>query len=148
MLRTDLQAGKIGLPSLPAVVMKVCNLLEHDNSDFEKASDIVSVDTAIASKLFVHANSAYHNPSGEKVINLDAAIAKLGLDLVESTAVALVIEQLVRAQERSEIRNFAQDIWSRSIRLSSMSHALAGQHALLNEETAFIYGFLHDVGSL
>ena len=51
-LGRDLQAGEISLPSLPAVVMKIRTLLEEDNSDFEAVSEIVSVDTALASKFF------------------------------------------------------------------------------------------------
>ena len=147
-LGRDLQAGEIRLPSLPAVVMKIRTLLEEDNSDFEAVSEIVSVDTALASKLLLYANSAYHNRTGAKVANLEAAIAKLGLDLVKSTAVALVVKQLVLAQEQSRIRKHVHDIWSRSIRLSAMSHALAEQHDELNEETAFMCGLLHDIGKL
>jgi len=148
ILGKDLEAGDIRLPSLPAVLLKIRNLLEEDDNDFEKVSKIVSVDTALVSKLFVFANSAFHNRGGETIVNLDAAIAKLGLDLVRSTAVALVIKQLVRAQEQSDIMQYVRSIWSRSMRLSSMSYALAAQHSFLNNETAFMCGLLHDVGKL
>ncbi len=148
MLGKDVETGNISLPSLPAVVLKIRNMLEEESCDFEKISKIVSVDTALVSKLFVFANSAYHNRSGETIANLEVAIGNLGLDLVRSTAVALVIQQLVCAQEQSHIKRAVREIWSRSVCLSSMSHAVAGQFAELNDETAFMCGLLHDVGKL
>jgi len=147
-LGKDLETGEISLPSLPAVILKIRTLLEEENCDFEMVSKIVSVDTALVTRLFVFANSAYHNRSGETIANLEVAIANLGLDLVRSTAVALAIKQLVLAQDQSHITKFVREIWSRSMRLSSMSHALAGQHAQLNDETAFMCGLLHEVGKL
>jgi HD-like signal output (HDOD) protein len=147
-LAKDLRAGNIELPSLPAVVIKIRNLLDDEDSDFEKISKVVSVDSALASKIFVFANSALHNRSGEAILNLEVAIAKLGLDLVRSTAVALVVQQLTRARYQSNIAETVHQIWARSMRLSSMSHALAGRHHDLNDETAFMCGLLHDVGKL
>lgn len=147
-LAKDLAANKVSLPSLPAVVLKIRTLLEEESCDFESISKVVSVDTALVSKLFVFANSVYHNRSGETIANLDVAIGNLGLDLVRSTAVALVIQQLAHAQGQAHIKKSVREIWSRSVCLSSMSHAVAGQHDELNDETAFMCGLLHDVGKL
>lgn len=147
-LAKDLEAGDIKVPSLPAVVTKIRSLLDDENSDFDKVSNVVSVDSALVSRIFVFANSAYHNRGGEKIVNLESAIAKLGLDLVKNTAIALVVQQLTRAQQQSHIARAVKEIWSRSMRLSSMSHSLAGLHTDLNEETAFMCGLLHDVGKL
>lgn len=147
-LAKDLEAGDIQLPSLPAVVIKIRNLLDDDNSDFELISNVVSVDSALASKIFVIANSAYHNTGGEEIVSLDAAIAKLGLDVVRNTSVAMLLQQLTRARQQPTIAKSLREIWSRSMRLSSMSHSLAAQHASLNDETAFMCGLLHDVGKL
>ena len=79
-LAKDLETGDIRLPSLPAVVMKIRTLLDDDDSDFGQVSKVVSVDSALASRIFVFANSAYHNRSGEKIVNLEAAIAESNPD--------------------------------------------------------------------
>ena len=48
-LARDLESGDIKVPSLPAVVVKIRNLLDDDDSNFDKVSKVVSVDSALVS---------------------------------------------------------------------------------------------------
>lgn len=147
-LAKDVSSGDICLPSLPTVVGKIRVLLEQESCDFQLASRVVSADAALVSKLFVFANSAYHNTGSEEIGSLDVAIGRLGLDLVRSTAVSIAVKQLLLAEKHKDVVGHVRNIWAKSMRLSSMSYALAEQHDAVDAETAFMCGLLHEVGKL
>ena len=56
LLALELENGDIALPSLPDVVIKIRNMLESDNADFDQISQAVSVDPVLVSRLFVFAS--------------------------------------------------------------------------------------------
>lgn len=145
-LARDLAAGNISLPSFPAVVVKIRSLLEDDKNDFSEISRIVSTDAVLVSRLFVFANSALHNRSGKNVTTLEAAISRLGLDVVRITALSLAIKQIMLAQKHTAIVPYLKAIWAKSMRLASMAHAVAGMSEEVDDETAFLCGLLHEIG--
>ena len=147
-LARDLAGGEISLPSFPAVVVKIRELLEDDDCDFSQVSHVVSADAVLVSRLFVFANSSYHNRSGEKVTNLDDAIARLGIELVRNTALSLAVKQLLLAEKHKAVLTYLRAIWANSMRLASLSYAIAERNPRLNEETAFMCGLLHEIGML
>jgi len=130
-LSEDLASGEISLPSFPAVVVKIRKLLEDKECDFGLISRAVSADVVLVSRLLVFANSAYHNRSEDKIESLEAAVARLGIELVRNTIVGHL-----------------RGIWARSMRFASASFAIAQYSEDVNEESAFICGLLHEIGKL
>jgi len=147
-LSEDLASGEISLPSFPAVVVKIQKLLEDEECDFGLLSRAVSTDAVLVSRLFVFANSAYHNRSKDKVESLEAAVAALGMKLVRNTALSLAVKQLLLAEKHQSIAGQLREIWERSTRFASASFAIAQQSDDVNEETAFMCGLLHEIGKL
>jgi len=147
-LGRDLAANKVNLPSFPAVVIKIRDLLEDEECDIAQVSKIVSVDAVLVSKLFIFANSSYHNRSGEPVTSLEVAMSRLGLQLVRNTALSLAVKQLMLAEKHKTIVADVRQIWSSSMRLAALSYAIAEKSGRVDEETAFMCGLLHQIGKL
>ena len=146
LLALELENGDISLPSLPDVVLKIRKLLESDNCTFELISKAVSVDAALVSRLFVFANSAYYNRANIKAETLDAAISRLGFEVVRNTAMSLAMKQLYNTDAHDDVAPYVRDVWSRGVRLACMSYAIARTQGKLNQETAYLCGLMHDVG--
>lgn len=147
-LGRDLASNKVNLPSFPAVVVKIRDLLEDEDCDIKQVSNIVSVDAVLVSKLFIFANSSYHNRSGEAVTSLEIAMSRLGLQLVRNTAISLAVKQLVLAEKHTSIVADVRLIWSSSMRLAALSYAIAERSGRVDGETAFMCGLLHQIGKL
>jgi HD-like signal output (HDOD) protein len=147
-LAEDLSNGEISLPSFPDVVVKIRKLLEDEDCNFGQVSQAVSTDAVLVSRLFVFANSAYHNRSEERVESLDVAVSRLGIDLVRNTALALALKQLLLAAKHKSIVGYLSKIWERSMQIASMSYAVALQNGDVEEEAAFMCGLLHEIGML
>ena len=148
LLALELDNGDIALPSLPDVVMKIRRMLESDDADFGIISQAVSVDAALVSKLFVFANSAYYNRANIEIETLDAAIGRLGFEVVRNTAMSLAMKQLYASEKHSHAAKHLRAIWARGMKLSSMSFAVARRTTAVNVETAFLCGLMHEVGKL
>jgi len=147
-LADDLASKDIQLPSFPAVVTKIRNLLEDETCNFEQISQVVSADAILVSRLFVFANSAYHNQSGIEVVSLEAAISKLGMKVVRNTALSIAVKQLLLAEKEPAIKDDVRRIWTTTIHLAAMSYAVAEHCGNVDPENAFMCGLLHQVGKL
>ena len=139
LLALELENGDISLPSLPDVVLKIRRMLESDDCDFQQISKAVSVDPVLVSRLFVFANSAYYNRANVGIETLDAAIGRLGLEVVRNTAMSLAMKQLYASEKHSHAASYLKAVWANGMKLSSMAHAVAKLRSTLNEETAFLF---------
>ena len=148
LLALELENGDIKLPSLPDVVLKVRKMLESDTCDFERISQAVSVDPVLVSRLFVFANSAYYNRANIKIETLDAAIGRLGFEVVRNTAMSLAMKQLYAADKNGKAARHLRAVWARGMKLSCMAFAVARRHNHLNKETAYLCGLMHEIGKL
>ena len=148
LLALELDNGDISLPSLPDVVIKIRNMLEREDSDFDKVSQAVSVDPVLVSKLFVYANSAYYNRANVKIETLEGVIGRLGFEVVRNTAMSLAMKQLYNSDKHDKTANQQRKIWAKGMKMSSMAFAIAQKHPELNQETAFLCGLMHEVGKL
>lgn len=148
LLGLELENGDISLPSLPDVVMKIRKMLQSDDCDFVRISRAVSIDAVLVSRLFVFANSAYYNRANIEVDSLEVAIGRLGFEVVRNTAMSLAMKQLYNANKNDKLANQQRKVWARGMKLSSMAFAVAKRDPVLNEETAYLCGLLHDVGRL
>ena len=148
LLALELENGDISLPSLPDVVLKIRKLLESDNCTFELISQAVSVDPALVSRLFVFANSAYYNRANINADTLDAAISRLGFEVVRNTAMSLAMKQLYKTDTSDDVARHVRKVWSHGVRLSCMAYAIGATQNHINQETAYLCGLMHDVGKL
>jgi len=148
LLALELDNGDISLPSLPDVVLKIRDMLERDDCDFDRASKAVSVDPVLVSKLFVFANSALYNRAGVKIVDLNGAIGRLGFEVVRNTAMALAMQQLYDSDKHQKTTNLQRKVWAHGMKLSSMAYAVAQNEPRLNEESAFLCGLMNEIGKL
>ena len=148
LLALELENGDITLPSLPDVVLKIRQMLESDDADFEKISQAVSVDPVLVSRLFVFANSAYYNRANVEIETLDGAIGRLGFEVVRNAAMSLAMKQLYTSEKHSHADKQLRAIWANGMKLSCMAYVVGRRVPGINEETAFLCGLMHDVGKL
>lgn len=148
LLALELDNGDIDLPSLPDVVMKIRKLLEDPNCDFVQISNAIKVDAVLVSRLFVFANSAYYNRANVKIETLDAAIGRLGFEVVRNTAMSLAMKQLYNSDKHDKASKHLRKVWARGMKFSCMAHAVSAKTPNIDDETAFLCGLMHEVGKL
>src|SRR5215470_4466447 len=98
-LASELSWGKIDLPGIPDIALRVRKALENDNVSTEQIERIVGSEPVLAGRLVQLANSAALNVTGRRVTDLRMAIARTGFAMVRTAAIAYAISQLRNQRE-------------------------------------------------
>lgn len=132
------------LPSLPAVVLYLCQTLNETNVDANVLAEKMALDPALTAKTLRMANSALYGPSRE-IRTVKDAMMVLGFQTLRTLLVGGAIRE--RFPQAEDHAFDADGFWRHTIATSALCRILAersgrdGAHAI----TA---GMLHDIGCL
>ena len=147
-LAQELSQGRVELPSVPEIVLKVQRTMADENVTNEIVVRVLGSEPMLAGKLINMANSAALNTSGRKVADLRMAVARVGFNIVRSAALSFAIEQLKRAAEYKHLESMLDGLWKISVHVAALSHVIARRFTSLNGDTALLTGVLHNVGRI
>ncbi len=133
------------LPSAPAVVLQILDLVQDPNVSTSKLSKAITRDPALVAKILKVANSAWCGVRHE-VSTLDQAINLLGLNGIMSLALSFSLVQKLRNIEK--ITFDYQGYWRRSVIAASATLAVGSSLKESSREELFLAGLLQDIGML
>lgn len=131
-----------GLPTLPAVYRKVCNLIE-ENAEIETIAKVIEDDQVIAAKVLQIANSVFYGlPTG----SVKQAIVFLGLSNIKNIVLSISIIQ-------NKICNntlFSQEMLWRHVSITNKIVHLIYEKLLQKKipDVCATAGLLHDMGKI
>jgi HD-like signal output (HDOD) protein len=146
-LAAEVSAGTIDLPCFPDVVLRISNALADPNTTSERVVTIVGAEPRLAARILQTANSAAFNSSGKPLTDLRSAITRLGLQMVQSTAMSYAMQQVRDEPSLKSIAAPLSDLWNRSIAVACVCRLLA-QRTKVPPDEAFLTGLLHGIGML
>jgi len=140
-------AGLTHLPSLPAIYLRLSELLASPVCSIQQVGALVSEDPPLAAKLLQLANSAAFGFHGT-VTSPAEAVQMLGGQRVRSLA---LVQHLFSAFQKGACARLPlEDIWNHSVRTAFLARQIAlaeRQHDQFVEQS-FSGGLLHDIGQL
>lgn len=145
-LLDDLARGRLVLPTLPEVALRVRDAVDDEQVSLREVTRIITTDAALSARLVQVANSPLIRAS-RKIDSVDDAVNWLGLKQVREMATSMVMEQLFQAT--SELTdNLLRELWEHTTLVAAISHALARQCTRLSPEQALLAGLIHRIGAL
>lgn len=145
-LISDLENGKLVLPTLPEVALKVRDALGNDNSSQRDVAKVIATDAALSIRILHVANSPLMRAT-KKIDTLEAAVARMGNSMVRNLVTSLVMEQMFQAtSDATDSRLRA--LWEHSTQVAAISHVLAAQFTKRQSGQAMLAGLVHDIGAL
>ncbi len=141
----ELAAGKLVLPTLPEVALKVRDAIEEENVSTPGLAKILSSDPALCARVIKIANSAAVG-GGKRVDTLEQAIVRLGSRALRNTVTSAIMQQMFQATTDATDHKL-REIWSHSSTVAAICHSLAPM-ARLTPDTAMLAGLVHDIGAL
>jgi HD-like signal output (HDOD) protein len=147
-LALELSQGRVELPSVPDIVIKMQRVMADENVSNETVVKILSAEPVLASKLLNMANSAALNTSGRKIADLRMAVARVGFNIVRSAALSFAVEQLKSAAQFKHLEPMLDALWKHSVHVAALSHVAARRFTSLNGDTALLAGLMHNVGRI
>ncbi|MCW9013556.1 MAG: HDOD domain-containing protein [Gammaproteobacteria bacterium] len=136
--------GRLKLPSLPEIAVKVKMAVSNPNVDVDDVARIVEADPALAARLIQVANSPLTR-GYEIVRSIKDAIVRLGLAATRNLVIGLSVKQLFKS--KSPLLNARMhDLYDHSIEIAAISFALSKQAKKFDPDHLLLAGLVHDIG--
>jgi len=134
--------GRLSIPSLPTVAVRVVRSGTRNSADAHILADIIHADRALTDYVLRVASSAAKRPA-MPITSLQHAIAWLGLDDVANIAFTLALQGKMLQVEGQHRK--ARKLWRHSLASALWARQLA--HMLVRETgVCYLAGLLHNIG--
>ncbi len=147
VLLDDIAKGRLELPTLPEVAMKIRKMVGDPNSSADKLAKIIGTDAALSARLLQVANSSFFRGLNS-VENVRTAVVRLGSVCVRNVVSSLVMNQLYQAKETAPIKKELLALWVHGARVAAISSVLTKRLTRLDPDEAMLAGLIHDIGTL
>ena len=149
LLRTilaDIKSGRLQLPSLPDVALRVRDAVQNPNRSVADLTRIVQMDPALAARLVQVVNSPLYR-AARKIDSCQSAITRLGLVATRNLVTSFTLRSLFRPHTR-QLEDRLQSTWRHSCKVGAISSVLARLTRGLDPDRAMLGGLVHDIGEL
>ena len=140
-------AGPVVFPTCFDAAFQLRRELQNTDLPIARIATIVSLEPVVAARLMQLAGSVLYSPDGSAPRDLQAAIKRLGVEVVRTTALAIAMNQLLRSKEIAVFSEFAKSLWNHSLRAAAASRLLAKRFTRIGPDEAMLAGLVHDLGA-
>ena len=140
-------SGEVIFPTYFDAVLRLRKVLQDSSLSIAEIAAAVSMEPLIGAKLLHLANSVAFNPAGLEVVDLKSALTRLGVNAVRTTAMSIVMSQLMRAKGMANFAELTHALWDHSIKTAAAARIIAKNLTRLNPEEAMLAGLIHDLGA-
>lgn len=130
------------LPPMPAVAVKVLELLGDPNVKYEKLGEAISADPAVSARLLKVSNSAFYSMN-RQIKTLSHAIAIVGERTLRSLVLAASLEGMNKSYGLLE-----KLLWEDAIGCAVGCRVLARRFNTADPEEAFLAGLFRHLGKI
>ncbi|MBV9890038.1 MAG: HDOD domain-containing protein, partial [Rhizobacter sp.] len=138
----DIAAGKVELPTIPAVVQKLMVELRDLTVDTRKIGETLAQDPVLSAKVLRLANSSFFGGQ-RSMASIDAAIALIGIQALNRLIVASGVSSSFAEIPGIDLKGF----WRDALLAATAANKLAPRLGA-DPEAAYICGLLHATGHL
>jgi len=133
------------LLTLPAVYLRLKDVLDDPDYTVSDIEDVISSDPAIATRLLRQVNSPYFGFVA-KIETISRAVGMLGSQQVHDLVLATSVAQTFSGMSIEVMDMHA--FWTRSVYCAAAARLLAMNCNVLESERLFVAGLLRDIGHL
>lgn len=145
-IKTEHKAGRLLLPSLPDIVVRVRQAINDDAENLGNIVKLIQLDPSLTARLVQIANSPLYR-SRQPVENCLMAVNRLGLSATRDLITCLVLNNIFNTENKI-LANKVQQLWQHSCHVAAIASTIAKVTPNLHEDTALLAGLLHDIGVL
>jgi HD-like signal output (HDOD) protein len=155
LVEQSINMGKITLPPIPDVVLKIQQLCTHEDTGIPEISDCLTEDPGLTAVVIRVANSVVFNRRNITCTDIHTAVSRLGILRVRDIVTAQAIEQM---KHSANLNKECNDILTNSATVSRELAATMvlvtqevlkhsnGEYSYLEVEKSLLVGLLADIG--
>ncbi|NOY66363.1 MAG: HDOD domain-containing protein [Gammaproteobacteria bacterium] len=145
-IQDDFRAGKLKVPSLPEVAIKINKYVGDPNANTANMARIIQLDPALTAKLLQAANSALYGGNGQ-VQDCRTAIARLGMETTRNMVMSFALGQSFKVGS-AVVKDVARGVWHKSSDVAAISYVLARVTMGMVPDKALLAGLVHNIGAI
>ncbi|MFT4768184.1 MAG: HD-like signal output (HDOD) protein [Glaciecola sp.] len=146
-LGVELAAGEFDLPPFPDTAMRVQRCVADADSDINSLGVIIASEPALAARLMRMANSAMMRRGPMEVTDINTAISRVGMEMVQNAAVSFAAREAFTFPSGGPFLADLNKLRLHSVKVASLSYVLAKNSRFTgNPDEAMLAGLLHAVG--
>lgn len=130
------------IPAMPAVAVKVLNLLSSENFDLREIGKTIASDAAMSSRILKTVNSSFYGLRAH-VKTIEHAVSMLGEQTIRSLVLMASLESMNRNVDAVQ-----KMLWDDSVGCAVACRIIAAKYDLLHPEEAFMAGLLRHIGKI
>ena len=137
------------IPTMPTIAAKVMQIVNDPHSSAEDVAKFISRDVALTSKVLRLANSAFYGIP-RTISSVNSAIVILGFNTIRSRVLSASVLKVFPAKP-GLVAFDRKAFWKHSFMVGIASRMVAQiyrKRKLVDMETAFSAGLLHDIGKI
>lgn len=134
------------LPTLPAIVLQIMDLLSNPNTSVQDLSKIISLDLSLTTTTLKLVNSAYYG-FPRQISTVNHALVIMGFNEIRN--ITFAVSTLRTFPEAFASEHFSQqEFWQHSLECALGAKALAENLRYRVSGEVFIAGLTHDIGKI
>ena len=136
------------LPTPPIVFTQIQRVMNKETASAGDISKILAEDPSMAAKVLKLTNSAFYGLSRE-IGSVKQAVIIVGIDAIKNLVLSASVLEMFKGNDLSQ--EFQDQFWRHSLATGQGSRLLAKKFrskGMIDPETAFSAGLLHDIGKL
>lgn len=137
-------SGKVRLPSPPLIAVRILEEVRRDDFNFHDLAYLIESDPALTARVLRGANSSYLYP-GNRVTNIERALALLGSNAVINIALSFVIVSEFQAASAGTFDTTT--FWRRAL-TTAVAAELISTLVGSQDRDIFVIALLQDIGIL
>jgi HD-like signal output (HDOD) protein len=145
-IHKDLLAGKLELPALPKIALKVKEVAADPDSDIFRLSLVAQSDPAFCGYLIEVSNSPLFRGS-QAIKSVLNAINRVGLEGVKKLALSYAIKAVFSVENKA-LAKYLKSVWQQTTYTSSLAQVMARRSKTIDPEQALLAGLLQNIGEL
>lgn len=143
-LFSEIEADK--LPTLPHVLLVLLDASHTEVISFDRLSDLIKKDVALAARVVSAASAAYYGGQG-KNLTFERTLVLLGLDTIKTIAITASVQQFFSRFDSASSRRLKQ-FWRDSLSCAIIAKSLAKLTGYAYGDEAYLAGLMHNIGEL
>ncbi len=140
----DMQAGKLILPTIPEISIKIRRAINSENANSSKIAKAVHMDPAITARLIQVSNSPIYR-GYKKIESCPESLTRLGLKAAQGLITSFSLKSVFIAKS-PDIRKRMNALWHHSSYVAAISALLAHKSPGFDPDRAMLAGLVHDIG--
>ncbi|HCZ15172.1 MAG TPA: HDOD domain-containing protein [Accumulibacter sp.] len=142
----DLSGEVVNFPTFLDITFRVRTALKKPDLTIEELATLVGAEPLMSTRIIRLANSVTLNRSGRAIVDVNAAIARTGMEAVRSVSFAVAMEQLLASKKMAPFAAVSQRLWQHTMHVAALSRLLARKATRVAPDEAMFAGLIHDIG--